>query len=169
MMKDHDPRYFDLKFQSSIFEGLEFIMVQKYKKKTKKSFFLETLFWCHRISRIIIFGIMTVDDPNFIEFNLQIPNFISSQDISFHKNQKNPKKWIVLGTLFLCQRGHRNFIFGIMKELDSNFIDIKLQIPNFIGSKVISFQSETIFSKISKSKILTPHKIFLGYPWTPKF
>ena len=60
-------------------------------------------------------------------------------------------------------------IFGMMKELDSNFIDIKLQIPNFIGSKVISFQSETIFSKISKSKILTPHKIFWGYPWTPKF
>ena len=40
---------------------------------------------------------------------------------------------------------------------------------NFIGSKVISFQSETIFSKISKSKILTPHKIFWGTLGPPNF
>ena len=57
----------------------------------------------------------------------------------------------------------------MMEERDPNFIDIKLQIPNFIGSKVISFQSETIFSKISKSKILTPYKIFWGTLGPPNF
>ena len=41
-----------------------------------------------------------------------------------------------------------------MKELDHNFIDIKLQIPNFIGSKVISFQKK---QKKTKS-------VFLGDP-----
>ena len=30
----------------------------------------------------------------------------------------------------------------MIKELDHNFTDIKLQIPNFIGSKVIGFQKK---------------------------
>ena len=51
-------------------------------------------------------------------------------------------------SLFWCQRGHRIIIFGIVKELDPNFNDIKLQTPNFIGSKVIGFQKK---QKIQKS------------------
>ena len=39
-----------------------------------------------------------------------------------------------------------------MKELDPNFNDIKLQTPNFIGSKVISFQK----------KQKNPKKCFFG-------
>ena len=42
-----------------------------------------------------------------------------------------------------------------MKELDPNFNDIKLQTPNFIGSKVIGFQ------KKQKNK----KKVFLGDPF----
>ena len=34
-----------------------------------------------------------------------------------------------------------------MKELDPNFNNIKLQTPNFIGSKVISFQKKQKKSK----------------------
>jgi len=56
-----------------------------------------------------------------------------------------------------------------MKEHDHNFTDLKLQIPNFIGSKVTSFQSETIFPKKSKSKILTPAKFFWGTLGPPNF
>ena len=84
MMKDNDLRYFAFEFYISIFDGLKVIRVQQF-----------------------------------------------------------------LGTLLWCYRGHRIFIFDLMKECDPNFIDFKLQIPNFIGSKVISFQSESIFSKIS--------------------
>ena len=47
----------------------------------------------------------------------------------------------VLGDPFFGVRGvTESSFFGIMKELDPNFIDIKLQTHNFIGSKVISFQ-----------------------------
>ena len=42
-----------------------------------------------------------------------------------------------------------------MKELDPNFNDIKLQTPNFIGTKVIDFQ------KTKKSKKV----VFLGGPF----
>ena len=34
-----------------------------------------------------------------------------------------------------------------MNELDPNFNDIKLQTPNFIGSKVISFQKNKKIKK----------------------
>ena len=44
-----------------------------------------------------------------------------------------------------------------MKELDPNFNDIKLQTPNFIGSKVIGFQKK---QKKKKQK-----KVFLGDPF----
>ena len=43
-----------------------------------------------------------------------------------------------------------------MKELDPNFNDIKLQTPNFIGTKVIDFQK-----KQKKSKKV----FFLGGPF----
>ena len=56
----------------------------------------------------------------------------------------------------------------MMKELDSNFIDIKLQIPNFIGSKVIRFQSETIFSQNFKIQNFDPPKKIFGIPLDPQ-
>ena len=90
----------------------------------------------------MIFGMMKDNDLKYFAFEFYISIFDGLKVIRVQKYQKNPKKMNFWGSLFWCLRDHRIFIFGIVKELDPNFNDIKLQTPNFIGSKVIGFQKK---------------------------
>ena len=79
---------------------------------------------------------MKDNDFKYFDFEFYISIFDGLKVIRVPKYQKNPKKWNFLGTPFWCLRDHRIFIFCIVTELYPNFNDIKLQTPNFIGSKL---------------------------------
>ena len=91
----------------------------------------------------MIFGMIKDNDHRYFSLEFYISIFDGLKVIRVQKYQKNPKKNIFWGSLFWCLRDHRIFIFGKVKELDSNFNDLKLQTPNFIGSKVKGFQKKT--------------------------
>ena len=148
MMKDDDLKYFAFEFYISIFDGLKVIRVQKYQKNPKNGFFWGSLFWCQRSHRIFIFRIVKELDHNLIILSYKLLTLLVPKIQASQKNKKIQKSGFFGGPFFWCQRGSRIFIFGIVKELDPNFNDIKLQTPNFIGTKVIDFQKN---KKIQKS------------------
>ena len=50
-------------------------------------------------------------DPNFNDIKLQTSNFIGTKVIDFLNKQKNPKKLVFWGALFLVLEGSQNLDF----------------------------------------------------------